>query len=111
MAIKKVKVRESTPPKVSVATVAAGLGTKVVEIQEISKEEAAQYEPIGSPVMMPEADKLYVCYFGSRMLRMYERSLDDVVGYRVLDMDEEPEFRKDCENQYAIAVRYYAQKK
>ena len=60
--------------------------------------------------MMPEADRLYVCFFGSRMLSIYEKSLDDVVGYRVLNADEEPEFRKDCGNKYATVVRYYTKK-
>ena len=110
MANKKIKVREKTEPKVDYATVARGLGAKIVDIPEISREESEKYEPVGSPVMVPQADKLYIFSIGSRMLGAYGRSLDEAVGYRVLDADEELEFRKDCGNEYATIVRYYAKK-
>ena len=96
--------------KLSIAEIAGGLGAKIVNIPEISREEAEKYEPVGSPVMIPEADKLYVCHFGSRMLRTYGKSLEEVVGYRVLDADEELQFRRDCGNQYPTVVQYYGQK-
>src|SRR3989344_8590356 len=41
---------------------------KIVDIPEISRTEAEKYEQFGSLVMMPEADKLFVYSFGSRML-------------------------------------------
>lgn len=111
MVNRKIKVRGNTLPKVDLAQVAQGLGAKIVDIPELSKEESSMYEQVGSPVMMPEADKLYVCAFGSRMLGAYGKSLDDVVGYRVLDADEELEFRQDCRNQYPTVVQYYEKKK
>lgn len=93
------------------AKIANGLGAKIVNLPEISKEESAKYEQAGSPVMLPTADKLYVYHNGTRMLDHYGMSLDDVVGYRVLDTDEEPEFRKDCGNEYATVVCFYTMKK
>src|SRR3989344_5646052 len=110
MVSRKIKVRGNTLPKVAYAKVAEGLGAKIVNIPEISKEDSEQYQPLGSPVMIPEADKLYVYSFGSRMLSAYGKSLDEVVGYRVLDIDEESEFRKQCKNEYATVIRYYAKK-
>ena len=110
MANKKIKVRKNTRGKVDPAIVAQGLGAKIVDIPEISREEAAQYESVGSPVMVPQADKLYIYHFGSRMLSAYKRSLDEVVGYRLLDANEEVEFRKQCKNEYATVVRYYTKK-
>lgn len=110
MTYRRIKVRKSTTPKVDLSRVADGLGAKIITLPEISKEEAAKYEPVGSPVMVPEADKLYIYSIGSRMLSAYGKSLDDVVGYRILNVDEEQEFRKDCGNEYATVVRYYAKK-
>ena len=49
-------------------------------------------------------------YYGSKMLHQQGLSIDDVVGYRILDLDEEPEFRKQRENKYATVVRYYTKK-
>ncbi|MDO8511108.1 MAG: hypothetical protein Q7S55_02995 [Nanoarchaeota archaeon] len=96
--------------KLGIAEIAAGLGAKIVNIPEISKEDSTKYEPVGSPVMVPEADKLYIYYFGSRMLSMYKKSIDDVIGYRVLDADEELQFRQDCGNKYPAVVQYYWKK-
>ena len=110
MANKIIKLRRSTAGEVDMTKVAQGLGTKIVEIPEISKTEAEKYELLGSPVMMPEADELFVCSFDSRMLSMYGKFIDDVVGYRVLDPDEEPEFRKQCKEEYTTVVCYYAKK-
>ncbi|MDP3990531.1 MAG: hypothetical protein Q8Q01_04995 [archaeon] len=36
-----------------------------------------------------------------------EKSLDDVVGYRVLDPDEEVEFREEIGKNDFTVVRYY----
>jgi len=96
--------------KPNIAKIAAGLGAKIVTLPEISKEKSVKYEPVGSPVMIPEADKLFIYAFGSRMLRMYGKSIDDAVGYRVLDADEELQFRRDCGNQYSTVVQYYGKK-
>jgi len=82
---------------------------KIIKIPIITKKEAEQYEPLGSPVMMPLADELNVYYFGSRMLRDYGRSLDDVIGYRILGLDEETEFRQEC-SCFGQVVRYYGAK-
>ena len=114
MTYRKIRVRGKTEPKVDAAMVAEGLGAKIVDISEISREDSEGYQQVGSPVMVPEADKLYIYHFGSRMLQAYQKSLDDVVGYRILDADEEPEFRKQYGNKYGNkygnVVRYYAKK-
>ena len=44
------------------------------------------------------------------MVAVLGKSIDDVVGYRILDIDEEIEFREQCGNKYATVVRYYAKK-
>ena len=49
------------------------------------------------------------------MLSNYGLSLDDAVGYRVLDADEELEFREECgkndlRNGMMPVVRYYGRK-
>ena len=114
---KKIKVIGAEMKKVDLAKIAERLGAKIVNIPEISAEEAAQYEPIGSPVMMPDADRLNIYHFGSRMLQAYKKSLDDVVGYRVLAADEETEFRQRCAEErndshylHQPMVRYYSKK-
>ncbi|MEK6905657.1 MAG: hypothetical protein AABX24_04615 [Nanoarchaeota archaeon] len=112
---KKIKVIGAEMKKIDTAKIAERLGAKIVNIPEISAEEAAQYEPIGSPVMMPDADRLNIYHFGSRMLRAYQKSLDDVIGYRVLDADEEKEFRQQCAEKdrsylHRPLVRYYSKK-
>lgn len=86
--------------------IARGLGAKIIKIPIITKEEAEQYEPLGSPVMMSWADELNVYHFGSRMLNYYGQSLDDVIGYRILELDEETEFRQECSCSGQV-VRYY----
>lgn len=96
--------------KVDIAAVAKGLGAKIVNIPEISKEESAKYEQVGSPVMVPSADKMGIYYFGSRMLESQQKSLDQIVGYRVLGQDEEPEFRKQLGYKSAIVICYYGNK-
>ena len=111
MVSRKIKVRGSTLRKVDHAIVAEVLGAKIVTIPEISREEAEGYEQVGSPVMVPQADKLYIFSIGSRMLSAYGKSLDEVVGYRILDQVEEPEFRRDCGDEYATVICYYMKKK
>lgn len=111
MTMGKIKLRKSTTPKVDVKKVAEGLGATIVNIPELSKKESAKYEPVGSPVMVSAPDQLYIYALGSRMLAAYETSLDDIVGYRILDADEELEFRKNCGNQYPTVVQYYGKKK
>ncbi len=109
---KRIKIIGETMKKVDPKLVAHGLGAKVVNISELTKEECKdeKYIPLGSPVMIPAADKLYIYHFGSRMLNQHGMSLDDVVGYRILEQDEELEFRRECGNEYATVVRYYGKK-
>lgn len=110
---RKIKDVSTTHGEVSVDKIVSVLGARVINIPEISKEEAEKYQPIGSPVGIPNADKLWVYYFGSRMLSDYYGktiSLDDVVGYRVLDHNEEVEFREEIGDKYAAVVRYYVKK-
>lgn len=107
---RKIKDISTTLREVSSEKVASGLRARVINIPELSKEESEKYQPIGSPVGMPTADKLYVYHFGSRMLSNYYGktiSLDDVVGYRVLDQNEEVEFREEIGGKDATVVRYY----
>ena len=109
---RKIKDVSTTILEVSPKNIASGLGARVINIPEISKEEAEKYQSIGSPVGIPSAhaDKLSIYNFGSRMLNDYygqEKSLDDVVGYRVLDSDEEVEFREEIGNKDYVIVRYY----
>lgn len=83
---------------------------KIIDILQLTKEECGnkKYVSLGSPVMISEpVDKLNIYYFGSRMLRQFGKSLDDVVGYRILDPEEEPEFRKECGKFSLIVVKYY----
>ena len=98
------------PDIVDIVKIAAGLGGRVINIPEISKEEAKKYQPLGSPVMVSSADRMDIYYFGSRMLEGQQKSLDQVVGYRVLDQDEELEFREQLGHRSAIVVRYYGNK-
>ena len=95
--------------KVDIAKVARGLEAKIVKIPIITKEEAEQYESLGSPVMVPWADELNVYYSGSKMLNSYGLSLDNVIGYRILELDEETEFRQECSCSGQV-VRYYGAK-
>ncbi len=110
MVTKKLRVKKSEAEELNMAKIAQGLGAKIVNIPEMSKEESADYIPVGSLVMVPEADKPSIYYFGSRMLEREQKSLDQVVGYRVLGQDEEPEFRKQLGYKSAIVVRYYGNK-
>lgn len=114
---KKIEVTGKTLRKVDFRLVAQRLGAKIVNIPELTREECATetYVPLGSPVMMAIADKLEIYHFGSRMLSNYGLSLDDAVGYRVLDADEELEFREECgkndlRNGMMPVVRYYGRK-
>ena len=111
MVNKKVKIKESTLPKVDHATVAEGLGAEhYPPLRELTKEEAEKYEPIGGPYSIGVADEYMIRRNAGSMLAVLGKSIDDVVGYRVLDIDEESEFRKQCKNEYATVIRYYAKK-
>ncbi len=129
MANKRIKVRGNTLGKVDYATVAKGLGAEIVDIPELSKQESEKYEVLGVPVVIPELTPAissqaakstflgFVKYHGSKMLQQNGSSIDDVIGYRVLDADEEQEFRQQCANErndprYLTmpVVRYYKQK-
>lgn len=93
--------------KISKEEMAKALRANVVTISSLTKKESEQYQPLGSPVILPIGDKLDIYYYGSRMLSSYKKSLDDVVGYRIVGQDEEIEFREDCGNKYGIVVKYY----
>ncbi len=110
MADKKIKVLGKTLRKVDHAIIAEGLGAKIVNIPEISKEEAEQYQQLGLTLMVSDADPFSIYYLGSRHLDRQDLSIDDVVGYRILDANEEPEFRQQLKNEYATLVRYYGKK-
>ena len=116
-------MRGNTFPKVDHALVAEGLGAEHFPLlRELTKEEAEKYVILGLPTVIPELNPAipspaaastflgFVKYQGSKMLQQNGKSIDDLVGYRVLDADEEPEFRKQCRNEYATLVRYYAKK-
>ena len=103
----KIKDISKTLKRIGSKTITKGLRATSVNIAELTKEEAEKYIPLGSPVMMPEVDQLWVCSFGSRMLNQYGFSFDAVVGYRVLDMSEELDFRKECKDMISPIVVYY----
>ncbi len=101
--------------KIDTAKVASGLGAKAISLLELTREESGQYELLGSPVMIPDGehyigDKPTIYYYGAQMLTQYGKSLEDVVGYRILDVDEEIEFREKCGNMSALVVGYYSRK-
>ena len=54
--------------------------------------------------MVAGADELYIYSTGHKMLTQYKVSLEDVVGYRVLDSDEEQEFLNAVTAQVAEAM-------
>ena|SRR3989344_5375660 len=110
MALKKIKVRKTTTTIVSSATIAEGLGAKIINIPKISRKEAQQYQPLGIPFMISDNDPSLIYNIGSKMLNMYGKSLEDVVGYRILGADEELRFRRQCEHRHSIVVRYYTNK-
>jgi len=123
MVNKKIKVLGNTLPKVDHAIVAEGLGAENYPfLRELTKEEAEKYEIVGLPVVIPELNPAippqaaastflgFVKYKGSNMLQQNGKSIEDVVGYRILGIDEELEFRDQCGNKYATVVRYYAKK-
>lgn len=123
MVNRKIKVRGSTLPKVDHAKVAAGLGAESYpSLRQLTRNEARQYLPLGDPVEIPAANPAmppkaaestflgHLYLSGSKMLGKHGQSIDDVFGYRILDTDEEPEFRQQCGDAYATVVRYYAQK-
>ncbi|MEK6939758.1 MAG: hypothetical protein AABX31_03450 [Nanoarchaeota archaeon] len=111
MANRRIKVRGSTLPKVDHAVVAEGLGAEHSPLlRQLSKEEAQEYEPVGGPYRMEVANESMIRRNAGSMLAVLGKSIDELVGYRVLDIDEEPEFRKQC-GQYATVVRYYARKR
>jgi len=90
-----IKLSESKTPAIDAAKIAAGLGAKhYVLPPHLSREESEQYRPLGSPVLLPIANQYYIYHLGSRMLRTVGLSLDDVVGYRILDLSGESELRK-----------------
>ncbi len=66
-------------------TLAKKLGAHIVNLPELTREEveANQYVLLGSPVVVPDANKSGVYYFGSKMLTQQGLSLDYVVGYVV----------------------------
>ena len=95
--------------------IASGLGAKVINLSELTREESTRYVPLGSPMMIPGElvylrDKPAIHYFGSQMLAQHGKSLEDVVGYRILDAEEEVEFRRECGNMSALVVCYYGKK-
>jgi|SRR3989344_5376821 len=92
--------------KIDPGMIANSLGAKIVEIPEITEEQAEQYLALGSPVMLVAADKLYIYHLGSRMLQGYGLTLDAVVGYRILGADEETDFREKCSFKGQV-VKYY----
>lgn len=99
--------------EIDISKVAELLGAKVVRIPSLTKDESSNFSPFGSPVMIAAhdsaADELLIYYFGSRMMRQYGRNIDDVVGYRIVDNDEEKEFRGQC-GTAGVVVRYYVTK-
>ncbi|MEK6900281.1 MAG: hypothetical protein AABX05_04100 [Nanoarchaeota archaeon] len=117
---RKIKVTGKKAEKIDPKLVAQRLGARIINIPELKREETDHkgyttptiYEPLGSPVMVPVADKLNIYHYGSRMLRQYGMSLDDIVGYRILDADEEIKFRQECAEKNPSylclpVVRYY----
>lgn len=113
------KLTDSTARKVDIATVAAGLGAEhYLPLRLLTKEEVQEYEPIGGPYIMEAADEIMILRNAGSMLSKLGKSLDEVVGYRILDADEEQEFRRQCTEQrdnprylQMPVVRYYGKKK
>ncbi|HLD39613.1 MAG TPA: hypothetical protein VJB13_00565 [Candidatus Nanoarchaeia archaeon] len=110
MVSRKIKVCGNTFPKIDHAKVAEGLGAKIISVPEISRKESQQYQPLGMPFMVSDNDPSLIYNIGAKMLQQQGFSLDDVVGYRVLDMTEELEFRRRCQYRHSTVVRYYAKK-
>ena len=97
------------------AKIARGLGATAITLLELTREESTQYNILGSPVMIPDGqdylgDKAGIYYFGSQMLARHGKSLEDVMGYRILGVDEEGEFRRECGDVSAMIVCYYGMK-
>ena len=111
MVNRRITVLGNTLPKVDHAIVAEGLGAENYPfLRELTKEEAQEYEPIGGPYSMGAADRHMIRRNAGFMVAVLGKSIDDVVDYRILDIDEEIEFREQCGNKYATVVRYYAKK-
>ncbi|MDP3699079.1 MAG: hypothetical protein Q8R47_05835 [Nanoarchaeota archaeon] len=114
MVNRKIKVRGNTFPKVDHALVGEGLGVanhrNLFDFVELTEEQAKGYQQLGSSLMVSDVSPSLIYYLGSRHLSRQGLSMDEVVGYRVLDLDEEPEFRQQYRNEYATVVRYYAKK-
>lgn len=114
-----IKLAPSATRKVDLAKVAGRLGAKrYLSLRELTKEEAQEYEPMGGPYLMAVADAITILRNGSSMLQALGKSIDDVVGYRILDLDEEQEFRRRCAEEsrnpdyFSMPmVRYYKKKK
>lgn len=117
---RKIKDTGKTAEKIDPELVRKGLGAQIVNIPELTREETDHkgyttliiYVPLGSPVMVPAADKLNIYHYGSRMLGQYGMSLDDIAGYRILDADEEKKFRQECAEKnpsylHLPVVQYY----
>lgn len=101
--------------KIDTAKVASALGAKVVTLSELTREESSPYDLLGSPVLIPEGqhylkDKHAIYHFGSQMLAQHGKSLEDVVGYRILGADEEGEFRRENEDRPGTVICYYGKK-
>ncbi len=95
--------------------IASGLGAKVITLSELTKEESTSYVPLGSPVAIRSepifsSEKPAIYYFGSQMLAQHGKSLEDAVGYRILDLDEEIEFRRENGDRSGVVVCYYGKK-
>lgn len=114
----KIDVVGIKTPKVDYALVEKGLGAKLVNIPEISKEEAEQYKPLCSFVVRPvyaippSSEESIIYYFGSKELQLIGKSLDDVVGYRILSDEERQDFyqQKGVEDRKLPVVCYYTKK-
>ncbi len=115
---KKIKIIGNEMKKVDMAKISAGLGAvHQSPLTCLTKEQAQQYEPIGGPYLMAIADEFMILRNCSSMLQSLGRSLDEVAGYRILDVDEETEFRQRCTEErsdpyylHLPVVRYYGKK-
>ncbi len=110
----RIKDTSKAAERIDIVEVVSRLGAKQVSLKALTKDDCVDLEPLGSPVIMATADMLNVCYYASRMLGAYGKSIDDVVGYRVVGLDEEVEFREACAqdgtSKNLPIVRYYGMK-
>lgn len=117
----KIKDIGKTLEKADIEKIMRELGARRRDISELTKEdcESGEYIPLGSPVIIPPSvipnigESGRINYYAGKILLQKGISLDEAVGYRFLEQDEEQELREECVrqgHQHPLIVRYYGKK-